>query len=230
MAIRNDWLKRPLAELYTMFNNVDMKIDNYKMAYDLSDAWIERIKTICKTFKSAYTGVMQSRAAVRDLNEWFDNVLYGEPQGESAPAPPAIPATTVPVDAFIGIMDEFREMMNFFKANAAYTVAAGDNLMIVAPAAEEVNPDDATPALEASVEGSGEVKVVYTRGEFSGLELQWRKAGETVWQAADKSTETVILFEPENVTAPANIEVRGIYLLKNRRVGNWSPVYSVTIS
>jgi hypothetical protein len=32
-----DWLTRPLAELYTMFNNVDMKIDNYKAAYELSD-------------------------------------------------------------------------------------------------------------------------------------------------------------------------------------------------
>jgi hypothetical protein len=189
-----------------------------------------QVKAICKTFKSSYTGVMQSRAAVKDFNKWFENILNGEPMGASAPAPPLIPAMTLPVDASIGIMDKFREMMNFFKANAAYTEADGENLMIVAPESDEENPDEATPALETSANGSGEVEVIYTRGEFSGLELQWRKAGETVWQAADKSTETVITFEPENVTAPANIELRGIYLLKNRRVGNWSPVYSVTLN
>ena len=66
---------------------------------------------------------------------------------------------------------------------------------------------------------------------FDMLELQWRKAGDTLWQAADKSTEKIINFTPPDAEpgVPEKFEFRAIYLIKNKRVGQWSPIYTKTV-
>ena len=66
---------------------------------------------------------------------------------------------------------------------------------------------------------------------FDMLELQWRKAGAAMWQQADKSTERVINFAPPLTTPgePEKFEFRAVYLIKNQRVGNWSPIYTETV-
>jgi hypothetical protein len=229
MKTRKDWLNRPLPELDVMFANVHAKIGEYKTAYGLTDDWIARVKLICDSFRSAYTGVSQNRATEKEMSNWFDALLYGAPKGSPAPTAPVFQTISLPSGAFVGVIDEFREMMRFFKANAAYTEADGANLMIISPLEETGNPADAVPNLKTSVDLSGAVRVEYTKGIFSGLELQWRKAGAADWLLADKSTEKIITFTPEGIAPPEKIELRGVYLLKNQRVGNWSPIYIITV-
>ena len=229
MKTRKDWLQRPLPELAVMFANVKTKIGDYMTAYGLTDRWIERVNLICDTFAAAYTGVAQNRATEKEMTDWFNSLLGGEPKGAPAPDAPTFQNITLPTGAFIGLIDEFREMMRFFKANSAYTEADGENLMIVAPLEEDKIADDTAPALKVSVDLDGSVRVEYTRGNFSGLELQWRKSGTADWHLADKSTEKIVTFQPEIAAPPEKIELRGVFLLKNQRVGNWSPVYSTTI-
>ena len=156
-------------------------------------------------------------------------LLNGEPKGAIATAPPVFQTITMPTGAFIGLLDEFREMMRFFKANAVYTVADGENLMIVSPDEQAPDMDEAIPELKPSVDVNDAVVVSYRKGEFGGLELQWRKVGQPMWQLADKSTEKTITFKPEGLTPPEKIELRGVFLMKNQRVGKWSPTYTLTI-
>jgi hypothetical protein len=85
------------------------------------------------------------------------------------------------------------------------------------------------PDLKASVDMDDKISVSYRKGDFDGLELQWRKVGQPLWQLADKSTEKTITFTPEGITPPEKIELRGVFLLKNQRVGNWSPIYTLTV-
>jgi len=229
MTKKKDWLKRPLAELNVMFTNVNGKIDGYQIAYNLNDDWVDRIKLICQTFNTAYTNVVQNRATENEMNKWFDALLNGEPKGSPATAAPTFKPITLPAGAFIGLLDEFREMIRFFKANAAYNLADGENLMIVPPDEGSRNIAEAAPELKVSIDVNGDVSIEYLKEEFSGLELQWRKTGQQMWQFADKSTEKVITFTPSGITSPEKIEVRGVYLWKNNRVGNWSPVYTLTV-
>lgn len=229
MASRKDWLQRPLPDLNVMFANVRKKIANYQTEYDLTTGWIDRVNLICDTFTDSYTSIVQNRATTKDMNDWFTTLLSGEPKGSIATAPPVFQTVTIPTGAFIGILDEFREMMRYFKANAVYTEADGENLMIVAPNEQAPDTEDAVPDLKVSVDVNEAVVVAYRRKEFGGLELQWRKVGQPLWQLADKSTETIIIFTPEGLTPPEKIELRGVYLMKNQRVGNWSPIYTLTV-
>ncbi len=229
MKTRRDWLNRPLPELNVMFANVNEKIGNYKTAYGLSDAWIAQVKLLCDTFTTVYAKIAQNRATDKQMSDWFGALLNGKPKGSPAPAAPEFQAVTMPAGATVGIIDDFRERMGFFKANAAYTEADGADLMIVSTPGEASDPNEATPELKVSVNLGGAIEVSYTKNEFSGLELQWRKAGAADWLMADKSTERIITFTPAGINAPEKIELRGVYLLKNQRVGSWSPIYTVTV-
>lgn len=226
---KKDWLNRPLPELNIMFTNVKKKIGEYQVSYELTQNWIDRVELICDTFTVGYTGIAQIRATAKDLSDWFTMLLNGEPKGAIATAPPAFQTITMPTGAFIGMIDEFREMMKFFKANAAYTEADGENLMIVSPDEQAPDIENAVPDLKPSVNMDDKVLVSYRKGDFGGLELQWRKVGQPMWQLADKSTETTITFTPEGLTPPEKIELRGVFLLKNQRVGVWSPIYTLTV-
>lgn len=74
------------------------------------------------------------------------------------------------------------------------------------------------------------VRVEWRKTNFDALELQYRKAGTTTWQAGDKSTVNVFEFAPPLAPGvPEKYEFRAVLLIKNQRVGNWSPIYTLTV-
>jgi len=226
-----DWLKgKNLPEQDTMFVNVDAKIDNYKDPYGLTKDWVDEVKLICRTFHAAFTGVMQSRANGKQRDTWFKELLEISQKKADAPPPPVFVQIVLPAGAKGGLYERFREMMDFFKSNDAYTKADGDDLMITAPEGVERDASEAFPELKCAEDANGNISASYTKGEFSGAEVQWREAGQTMWQPGDKSDQTKIVFKPEVSTPnqPVKLELRGIYILKNLRVGKWSPNYILT--
>lgn len=224
-----DWLlSKTLPEQNTMFGNVEVKIDNYAPDFGLTPAWVTDVKLICQTFQAAYTGVMENRATAKQMDKWFDGLLKVKTH-KTAPDSPIFLQITLPAGAQEGLYQAFRDKMDFFKSNEAYTRAIGEDLMIVAAEGDEVDTTNAMPELSVSVDVNGAVSATYKKGAFGGLELQWREAGAAMWQLADKSSEKTITFTPEGITLPAKIELRGVYLLKNQRVGQWSPNYSLTL-
>jgi hypothetical protein len=232
MPRNKDWLKsKTLPEQDTMFVNVEAKIDNYKSAYGLNTTWIDEVKLICQTFHAAFTGVMQSRANGKQRDKWFEDLLESQDKGAVAPAPPVFTEITLPAGAKGALYKTFREKMEFFKANEAYSKADGDDLMITSPEEAAQDLGEASPELKISDDADGNVSTKYVKGDFGGLELQWREVGQAMWQLGDKSSETIITFKPDVSTpnVPVKIELRGVYLLKNKRVGQWSPIYTWTV-
>ncbi len=95
---------------------------------------------------------------------------------------------------------------------------------------DDLNLADAEPELEFSVEDT-EVVTAWKKKGFDALELKYRKVGAPLWQLADKSTEKIIRFAPPLTTpgVPENFEFRAILIIKNERVGKWSPTYTLTV-
>lgn len=229
MAYNPDWYPKSRAEQRIMYQNVDAKIENYKTKYDLSEELRLRVHLICRTFIEGFDKLEQNRATGKQLSEWFENILTGEPAGELAPAPPVFQTITMPAGAFIGLEAEFREFARFFKNNPVYDRADGEDLMIVAP--EGDSSDLATVAPEIRLTGlpNNAISVEWVKSQFDALELQYREAGTEAWLLADKSTAKVFEFAPPTGGTPKKIELRAVYLIKNQRVGQWSPIYTLTI-
>lgn len=225
-----DWLlSKTMPEQNTMFENVKLKIGGYKTTYGLSNDWITSVILICDTFTEAYSGVMENRATAKQMDTWFKELLEAKTENAPAAQPPVFTQIALPAGALEGLYKSFRKKMDFFKSNENYTRADGENLMIVAAEGTERNIEDAFPEFKMTVSADNEIAAAYTRREFGGAETQWRAAGSETWLAGDKSGETVVRWTPTGIELPAKIEVRGIYLLKNKRVGKWSPIYVLTI-
>ena len=76
-----------------------------------------------------------------------------------------------------------------------------------------------------------EVAIGWKKAGFDMLEAQYRKAGTEMWQPADKSNVSPIIFTPTLTTpgVPEKFEFRGVYIVKNERVGQWSDIVTQTV-
>lgn len=225
-----DWLlSKTLPEQRVMFGNVKIKIKDYETSFLLAKAWVDSVILICDTFIAAYDKVFENRATTEQMNTWFMELLKSDDDKDPIDDAPIFAEIILPAGALKGLYKSFRRKMDFFKSNEAYTRAIGENMMIVADKGTERNINDASPEFKVKTDTNNEVIMSYVRGEFSGAIGQWRLAGTEKWNLGDKSSEPFISFTPEGITLPAKIELQGAYLLKNKQVGKWSPIYTLII-
>lgn len=227
-----DWYPRTLAGERALYANIKAKIAGYASKYPvLTEPYVATIDTFCTAFVGAFDKIEQNRATNKQATTWFDNLCRSKQENTPAPSPPVYQAITLPLGTLVGIEKACRDFAGLMKKQLNYDKADGLDLMIEREATEGLNPEDAQPDLKLSVTASGVVAVEWKKIGYDMLELQYRKFGETLWQLADKSTEKIIEFAPPLTTpgVPEKFEFRGIYLIKNQRVGQWSAIYSVTV-
>ena len=133
--------------------------------------------------------------------------------------------------ATTGLEQQCRDFARLLKGQANYEAADGIDLMVDRGGVAPLDPSTAQPDLKITAGPAGDVTIEWRKSGFDALDLQYRKAGETMWQAADKSTEKTMDFMPAMTTpgTPEKFEFRGVYLMKNQRVGQWSAIFSVTV-
>jgi hypothetical protein len=228
----DDWYPSDKPTQRLMYGNIDEKIDGYRTKYPvLTDDYRRVIHTFCQTFIEAYDKIEYNRANGKQATAWFDNLVESKQENTPAPEPPVYLPITLPDGAMVGIEKACRDFAGLMKKQLNYDKADGLSLMIEREADEPRNIADAQPALKISVTSSNAVLFGWKKTGFDALELQWRKVGQTIWQPADKSTVSPIEFTPPLTTpgVPEKFEFRAIYILKNQRVGQWSPVYTETV-
>lgn len=226
-----DWMPTTRAGKFTMFNNVKAKIDGYKTIVGLDNDQVGRIILICDIYIEIYQKAEQIRASMADLTAWQEVVFNGEPRGDAAPKAPSFVSITLPADSFIGIFDEFREFVNYIKNHPGYTENIGLDLMIVAEDSGSNGLSDSAPELKLSVKNDTQVEIVFKKFEADGIEIQYRKAGTETWIPADKPTNSPVVHSPQFTTPgqAEKFEYRASFLVKNQRIGLWSPIYTITV-
>ncbi len=233
MGKDSDWYPQSLAGERALYANIKAKIAGYEAKYPavLTDDYLLVIDTFCNAFIEAYDKIEQNRATNKQATSWFENLCRSKQENTPAPSPPIYQAITIPANTLVGIEKACRDFAGLLKKQLNYNEADGVDLMIEKEKADDLVLEDAQPDLKLSVSASNVVEVEWKKSGFDMLELQYRKFGETLWQPADKSTEKIIEFAPPLTTpgTPEKFEFRGIYLIKNQRVGQWSAVYTVTV-
>lgn len=228
-----DWYPRDEPARRLMCQTIDEGIDALKAKYSdvLTDAYVGEIHTCCQMYINAYDAKEFNRAAAKALTTWFQNLHDSEQKGEAVNAPPPFMQVSIPAGATVGTERQIRRFAKKMKDSDNYDRADGLALMIEKVGAGELNVADAQPQLKIRVETDGRIIFVWLKSGFDSLELQWRRAGDAMWQLADKSTEKEIVFQPPLTTpgVPEKFEFRAVYIIKNQRVGQWSPIYTQTV-
>lgn len=232
MARNEDWYPNTQEGERMMYENIDSKIDGYTEKYPfLTPDYLTQVHTMCGTFIEGYDKVSENRATAKQLSDWFSNVVDSKQKNLPVPPPPEFQKLSISSDATIGLEEQCREFRRLLKAQANYDFADGLDLMVEREQGAPLNTENAAPELKITVTVSGVVMVEWKKTGFDMLELQWRKAGTEMWQQVDKSTEKIIEFTPPLTEpgVPEKFEFRAVYLIKNQRVGGWSPIYTETV-
>lgn len=227
---KGDWFPTSRAGKFSMFTNFDAKIDNYAENFALTAQQLARLHLICQIFGEIHQKFDQNKAAMDNFTEWQNIVFKGTPRGNSIPTAPAFANINLPADSFIGIFDEFRETVNYLKNHLNYTENIGIDLMIVANDVADDDLNIIAPDIKITAKNDDSVEISFKKGNFDSIEIQYRKTGTEIWLNADKATFSPIVHKPQltNPDQAEKFEYRAIYLRKNERVGNWSPIYAVT--
>ncbi|MEQ1643463.1 MAG: hypothetical protein ABL959_08490 [Pyrinomonadaceae bacterium] len=233
MAITNDWLPGTLAGLREMFSNVKGKITGYQADLGLSAGALAEIILICNEFLAAYDYVEEADATGTALREWRRLLLYGTPIGDAAPDPPAFGTVTMPVGSFLGIIAKFREYRAQMVAASGYTLAIGEDLMIVKSGDASLIPAEVVPAIHAFPAQSDYLCsiVVNNRAESDQWIVQVRPVGgewSNVGTFTGKSAD--ITITPSVPGKPEQIEIRVQLRKSNQNYGQFSLIVTVTVN
>ena len=232
MVANRDWLPRSLPDQLVMFQNVIKKIADYTSELPLTAAQETRIALICDIFISVYNYVSQARATTESLVEWRDFIFNGSPAGDAAPAAPTFAAYSRVTGAFIGIFQEFRDLVDLIKASPGYTRAIGEDLMIVATKAEDAVTPDPTPDLKVTTSQPYTVEVAGSMQGMDAIRVEYQRKGASGWSIAAFLTKLPGEFTitPATPGEPETGHIRAVFTKKNADFGNFSPDYPVTVS
>lgn len=232
MKEESDWYPTTQDGERILYGNIDAKIDGYAARYPfLTNAYLMSVHLMCQTFIEGFETMNENRATAKQMTNWFENIVSSKQIGEPVPPAPVFQAFAIPAGAMLGLEQQCRQFARLLKSQANYTEADGIDLMIEKEKSADLNIGDAFPELQISKNLNNSLDFEWKKAGFDMLELQWRRAGAAMWQMADKSTEKVINFAPPLTSpgVPEKFEFRAVYLIKNQRVGNWSPTYTETV-
>lgn len=175
------------------------------------------------TSNDAYRTDIESRTGYKDLlRDGSENPIG------AYPGPPTI--GTAPTAVLAGIFVRIPKLVTTIKNNAGYTKAIGEDLGIVAKATP-VDPNTLKPRLKVRAAAEGRPEIVWTKGRTSGIYLEVdRGTGTFEFMAVDNTPN----YTDTHALPPAGRtelwKYRGIYLMKDQRVGQWSDTVAYTVT
>ncbi len=228
----SDWYPGRLADQAAVFTNVEGKIAGYLLELPLTQGQVDEILAICAEFLAVYNYVNASRATTESLGAWRDNAYNGQPLGSNLPKAPEYDAFTAGVGWKIGIVPRFRELVDLIKASPGYTLAIGEDLMIVAVKSDPVAPGLVTPDLKVSTEDGYKVNIAGSLQGTDAIRIEYQAKGSNVWATVGFLTKLPgsVIITPATPGEPESGRIRGHFIKKNEPYGNLSPEYPVTLS
>jgi hypothetical protein len=200
----------------------------------LIDSHSRNFPRVCDTFAVIDTFIEQTRATGKSATDWQDLIFLGDEGskiGDPAPAAPVFQTVSLPSGAFIGIFDEFKQLVDDIKHAENYTEAIGKDLMIVGEEGEELNLNNLGASLKhIQPEAGYKIRLEASLQAMSAMRVEyWAKVASI--PQVDKFTKfpAVMTIYPKTTGEPETGYLRVFLLKDNEIVGQPSPDYPVTV-
>ncbi|MDQ3798663.1 MAG: hypothetical protein M3384_04375 [Acidobacteriota bacterium] len=229
-----DWFPKARPQQLVMFTNIKAKIGGYAATLPLAAAKVTRIELICDTFIAVYNFVEQARATMQNVTEWRDLIFTAEggTPGAIAPKAPAFNGVVLPDGAFAGIFQEFRRLRDDIVHADNYTPGIGEDLMIVAPEGDDLNPDELAASVKLTTLPGYKVRAEGSLQGMDAMRFDYQRKGASGWTPVAFATKLPAEFAvaPQTPGEPESGVIRAVLLDKNAEIGQFSPLYPVTLS
>ncbi|MBI5387314.1 MAG: hypothetical protein HZA90_21850 [Verrucomicrobia bacterium] len=208
-------------------NNFAGKLPTHKVTVGLADADVVSAQADAAAWQwiVGWNEAMRTRAQTVTA---YKNQLRNGPAG-AATAPPAAPEyAAAPLNVAPDLFGRIGMLVQRIKNHPAYTEVIGQDLGIVAAQVIE-DPQSAKPVLIVSLVDGGHVNVGWKKGSLDGIRLEVDRG--TGWQflAVDTNPDYTDNAPLPPVGQSAIWKYRGIYLLGDDPVGQWSDAASVAV-
>ncbi len=170
---------------------------------------------------------LSSRAYAQAITAWRDSLRDGDtPASPQAPVPPSAPA---PAAVPTGIVPRFLALVKRIKGHPAYTEAVGESLKLVGDEAAGPDAETAQPDLTGAKVVADGVRIPWKKGAFDGIRIEVDRADGKGWTFLAIDTRPDYADTEPFPASGAVWKYRAIYLLDDRKAGQWSAAVSVTV-
>lgn len=165
------------------------------------------------------------------LRGWRDSVISNERSTKLAGERPIYDNSPAPAGTRLGLVAEMRGYVALIKASHGFTdlIGAAMNIMPPGHAKKPLNAIKPVPKVTA-LEGF-RIRIACEMQGMDVLQVEYQRNGQEEWQkiAFLTSLPETIYIEPAVRGVPETGRIRCIYYKKNKIVGNYSQMPTVTI-
>lgn len=221
----------PRAEpaLVIWFNNFQIKFTTYALTVGFVAADVTNVQNDYATLAWTVNLVEVFKAEAKERVEYKDTLAYAA-TGTLAPAVPTIPTIAPPATiAPPGILPRVQATIARIKAHPNYTLAMGQDLGIVAPAAP-VPDDKDKPILTASAQPDSDIVIKWNKGIYDGVSIESQRNNETTWAQIGMDTSSPYLdSRPPLAVVQAEVRrYRARYFKNDTPTGGYSDIVTIT--
>lgn len=161
--------------------------------------------------------------------------VFNGKETDSVAAYPAFDIDPLPFPAVkAGALQRWRKRRTRWKSAAGYTKEIGIAIGIAKPDSAPAAPDTLVAALKPADLGGYQYEVDFKKQGQSGMRIEHRVKGTEKWTTrvnALKSPAKIDVEEtPASEGAAIQLEIRGRLLDGNEQIGQWSPIYPLTVN
>lgn len=227
---KNFWWPSAMPAQLVLIQNFRKKISNYTAALPLTAAQVTAAEELCDAFIGAFSATEQSRQTMVAMTAWRDEVFFGEPEGNPAPAAPVF-AVVGAVTYTLGTVKQFFALRDLIVASPGYTEAIGEDLGIVGTETSPRAAEDVTPQLKAVTSTGYSVNISGSMQGMDAMRVEYApKGGQFRTVAFLTNTPGGFSISPATPGQPESGHIRAVYIKKNEEFGNFSADYPVTLS
>ncbi len=221
-------VKNSDADFNLQLKNVANKIPSYATTFGLSTAQVNAIKADSAAFDYALNSMITMQTFAHNYTK-YKTELRKEHLSNLGGFPVLPNLGTAPAAVAADIESRFRTFIQTIIHNANYTEAIGQDLGIVG-ASNTFNPATGKPLFTIALTAGGHPTLLYTRGEFDGVEI-WKDSGAG-FMKLERITQTS--YTDSTALPAANVATvwhyKMIFLYKDAIVGAFSNVVSITVN
>ncbi|MGE3468168.1 MAG: hypothetical protein AB7J13_14715 [Pyrinomonadaceae bacterium] len=231
MSARKDWLPYGIVRRKAVFKSIAVRIDDFGPQIGLSQGQIDRIKAISAEYDFAVDIYERNRVTNKALRAWRDSVISNERSTKLAVERPIYDNSPAPAGTRLGLVAEMRGYVALMKASPGFTSAMGAAMNIMSPDHAKKPLSEIRPVPKVTAVEGFQIRIACEMQGMDVLQVEYQRNGEENWQriAFLTSLPETIYIEPAVRGVPETGKIRCIYYKKNKIVGIYSQMPTVTI-
>ncbi|HRI04395.1 MAG TPA: hypothetical protein PLL77_11695 [Pyrinomonadaceae bacterium] len=231
MPKRIDWLPYGIPERALALRRIANGAESYGALVGLTPAEIDRLNAIADEYAFAATLYENNKRTLKALRAWRDDVMSNERPIKAVAERPMFDNSPMPVGTQRGLIAEIRMYVRRIKAAGGFSEMIGKAMHILPPNHVKKSLSELKPKLKVTAIHGFKVKIRCEMEGMTAIQIEFRRNGEERFEkvAFLTSLPETIYIEPRVAGVPETGQMRAIFIKKNKIVGDYSNMPSITI-